>query len=273
MPARKPQPSLAELLAKANLDPQEGRDLLAFVAKKTTSYFVAHPESTLTPGQQAQFLTLAAKRRRGEPFAYLIGRQGFYGLDFIVMPDVLIPRPETEQLVDWALAHVNRKTPTTIVDVGTGSGCITVTLAKYLPQAKLIASDVSEKALAVARKNARAHKVSSRIAFRRGSLLSVLTPEEKADLVVANLPYLTADQLKNLPREPRLALDGGRHGLELVNTLIEQIVGRQIPQAILEIAPQQERWLIALADRTPNYHFTFLPDLTKRTRFFVVQKN
>ncbi len=273
MPLRKRQPNLAELLLKARLDPREGRDLLAFVLRKPTAYLVAHPEARLSPAQQKNFQTLAAKRRRGVPFAYLTGRQGFYGLDFFVSKDVLIPRPETEQLIDWVLANVDRKKPMSIIDVGTGSGCIAVTLAKYLPAATIIASDVSDKALAIAKKNARVHKVSNRITFRRGSLLSVLKPSEQPDLVVANLPYLTKPQLKNVPHEPKLALHGGTRGLKLIEKLIVQIAERNIKKAILEIDPAQERWITGVDNRLSNYHYEFLPDLVGRTRFTVVGKN
>ena len=139
-------------LRLANLDLRESRDLLVHVLRKPLSYLIAHPETTLTPAQLVKFRGLVVKRRRGVPFAYLTGHQGFYGLDFTVTKDVLIPRPETEQLVDWVLAHVDRKETTTIIDVGTGSGCIAVTLAKYLPVVKIIASDVSAKAIVMAKK-------------------------------------------------------------------------------------------------------------------------
>lgn len=270
MPARKPKPNLAELLAAAHIDPREGRDFLAYVLKKPTAYLLAHPETQLSPPQQATFRTLAAKRRRGVPFAYLTGQQGFYGLDFAVTKDVLIPRPETEQLVDWVLAHNNRKAQSTIIDVGTGSGCIAVTLAKYLPAARIIAADVSAAALRVAKKNARAHGVSQRISFRQGSLLTVRKPNEHMDLVVANLPYLTISQLKNLPHEPKLALHGGTRGLELIEKLIQQIVERGIPRAILEIDPAQERWIAALDSHLCGYALSFVSDLSHRTRFLTL---
>lgn len=271
MPARKPQPNLAELLAAANLDPREGRDLLAYVVKKPLAYLIAHPETRLSRAQQKTFRTLAAQRRRGVPFAFLTGHQGFYGLDFFVNINVLIPRPETEQLIDWALSNVDRKKPTTIADVGTGSGCIAVTLAKYLPTATIIASDVSQNALLVAKKNARMHRVSKRITFRQGSLLSMLKSTEKPDLVVANLPYLTKLQLKNVPHEPKLALHGGTRGLELIEKLIQQIIEYGIPRAILEIDPQQERWLTAIGDSLASYHYEFVLDLAGRTRFFTLK--
>jgi len=259
-------------LRKADLDLRESRDLLVYVLKKPLSFLIAHPETKLTPIQLKKFRKLVTKRRKRIPFAYLTHHQGFYGLDFAVTKDVLIPRPETEQLVDWVLGNVNRKAQTTIIDVGTGSGCIAVTLAKYFPNTSVIASDVSAKALLVAKKNARTNGVSKRITFRQGSLLIVLKPGEQPNLVVANLPYLTQPQLKNVQHEPKLALHGGTHGLELIEKLIQQIANRNISMAILEIDPSQERWLIGSGDRLQGYHYKFLPDLAGRTRFFVLQK-
>lgn len=273
MPRQLQRRNVETALRLANLDLRESRDLLVHVLRKPLSYLIAHPETTLTPAQLVKFRGLVVKRRRGVPFAYLTGHQGFYGLDFFVTKDVLIPRPETEQLVDWVLANIDRKKPSTIIDVGTGSGCIAVTLAKYLPAAQIIASDVSDKVLAIAKKNAQVHKVLPRIKFRRGSLLSVLKPNERPDLLVANLPYLTKPQLKNVPHEPKLALHGGKQGLELIEKLIQQIAERGIPQAILEIDPQQERWLIGIGDRLSGYHYKFLTDLTGRTRFFILNKD
>lgn len=259
-------------LRKADLDLRESRDLLVYVLNKPLSFLIAHPETKLTQIQIKQFRKLTAKRRKGIPFAYLTEHQGFYGLDFAVTKDVLIPRPETEQLVDWALSNVDRKKPSTIIDIGTGSGCIAVTLAKYLPNMKVIASDVSVKALMISKKNARTHKVSKQITFRHSSLLSTLRPNEQPNLVVANLPYLTKPQMKNVPHEPKLALHGGIRGLELIEKLIQQISERNIPRAILEIDPSQERWLVGIGDRLQGYHYKFLPDLAGRTRFFVLQK-
>jgi release factor glutamine methyltransferase len=272
MPRQLQPRNLETVLRNANLDLRESRDLLVYVLHKPLSFLIAHPETKLSQVQQQKFRGLVAKRRRDIPFAYLTGHQGFYGLDFAVTKDVLIPRPETERLIDWVLANVDRREPTMIADVGTGSGCIAVSLAKYLPNARIIATDVSAKALHVAKKNARVHDVAKRITFRRGSLLTVLQPNEQPDVVVANLPYLTKPQLKNVPHEPKLALHGGTRGLELIEKLIAQIVERQIPKAILEIDPAQERWLTSLGDRMTGYHYEFLADLTGRTRFYVLQK-
>lgn len=272
MPRKLQQRNVESALRYAALDPRESRDLLVHVLRKPLSFLVAHPETVLNTKQEQRFNSLVSKRRRGVPFAYLTGHQGFYGLDFMVTKDALIPRPETEQLVDWVLANVDRKKIATIIDVGTGSGCIAVTLAKYLPKAELIASDVSEKALLVAKKNARTHKVLKHITFRRGSLLAALKANEQPDLVVANLPYLTKPQLHNVPYEPKLALHGGTRGLELIEKLIAQIAGRKIESAILEIDPQQERWLTSLGDRQADYNYEFLADLTGRTRFFILRK-
>ncbi len=271
MPARPPH-NIETALRAAQIDLREARDLLAHTLRKPLSFLLAHRDAPLTPKQQAAFKRLVAQRRRGVPFAYLTGTQGFYGLELLVTKDVLIPRPETEQLVDWVLGKAKRIEKTTIVDVGTGSGCIAITLAKYLPNAKLIASDVSAKALTVARKNARALGVASRVSFRLGSLLSPIKQTERLDLVVANLPYLSREQLQNVPHEPTLALHGGKRGLELIEKLVQQITSRNLPGAILEIDPQQERWLTGLGDRLHGYNYNFLPDLGGRTRFFILKR-
>ena len=263
----------SEQLHDAGVDIRESRNLLAYVIAKPKSYLVAHPENQLTEKQLKNFKALIQQRKRGIPFAYLTGHQGFYGLDFIISKAVLIPRPETEQLVDWVLGYVKKTKHLMIVDVGMGSGCIAVTLAKFLPNTKIIASDVSNAAIAIAKKNARMHAVSKRVAWRSGSLLTALKKNEQPDLVVANLPYLTKPQLKNVPYEPKLALHGGVRGLELIEKLIGQIVDRNIPQAILEIDPQQQRWLTGIGDRLTGYNYEFLPDLSGRTRFFVLESN
>ncbi len=125
------------------------------------------PILILTGKKQKKFREYVHKRSRGVPYAYIAGSKQFYGLDFIVSSDVLIPRPETEDCVDRILKIVDRRKPMTIADIGTGSGCIAVTLAKYLPAAKILATDFSQKALEVAKRNARKHGVSKRLKFKQ----------------------------------------------------------------------------------------------------------
>jgi len=165
------------------------------------------------------------RRFQGEPTAYITGRREFYGLDFTVTPAVLIPRPETEMLVEAVIQVASNAGDLTIVDVGTGSGGIAVSLATALPKAQVYATDLSFDALQVARKNAQRHAVAHRIAFRRGDLLEPL--DTTLDVIVANLPYVTEPDWRQLSREirehePRLALASGDDGLDAIRALLRQ---------------------------------------------------
>ena len=171
--------------------------------------------------QQKQFDEYKARRAGGEPLQYILGSCNFFGLEFKVNPSVLVPRPETEVLVEEVLRHFKGST---ILDIGTGSGCIAVTLAKNLPQARVTAVDVSPDTLAVARENAMAHGVGERVDFVQADMRS-LAISGRFDLVVSNPPYIPSAQLASLPidvqKEPRLALDGGEDGLEFHKILIK----------------------------------------------------
>lgn len=208
-------------------EPLDGPVLLAHVLGCDRAALLAHPERSLTPEQAATFRALIARRTEGVPVAYLTGRRAFFDLELLITPDVLIPRPETEGLVelalDWARGRVGRLR---IVDVGTGSGAIALALARHLPRAQVWAVDLSFAALRVARANAARHGLGERVHFAQADLLAAcggLTPP--FDLIVANLPYIPADALLDLPvarHEPRLALDGGPEGLTLIRRLIAQ---------------------------------------------------
>lgn len=192
--------------------------LLAHVLGVPKEALVAHPEVELTADEHARLDELVAKREEGVPVAYLRGTKEFYGLRFAVDPRVLVPRPETETLVDAVRAHAAGRA-LSVVDVGTGSGAIAVALAATEPQLRMIATDVSADALAVARANAKAHRVD--VDFREGDLLAPVT--ERVDVVAANLPYLSDLDLvdlegdrTSLAYEPRLATVAGSDGLSLV---------------------------------------------------------
>ncbi len=176
----------------------------------------------LTPEQQQRFDEYVARRKTGEPLQYILGVAHFYGLEFKVNPAVLVPRPETEILVEEALRRFKGKS---ILDIGTGSGNIAVTLAKHIPQARVTAIDISEKALVVARENAVAHGVADRVDFVRADILQGFVPDQAFDLVVSNPPYIPSGQIASLPadvqKEPRMALDGGEDGLKFCQTLIK----------------------------------------------------
>ncbi len=222
--------------------------LLAHVTGLTRTQILARPETPLTAEQSAAFASLVARAAQGEPLAYLTGQREFYGLEFEVDANVLVPRPETERLVDLALAAQ----PGRVLDVGTGSGCIAVALAVHLPRAAIVASDLSPQALAVARRNAERHRVADRIRFIQSDLLdfgllpaSGLSPlTSQFDLIAANLPYIDRAELPSLPVarfEPRLALDGGPGGLTLVERLLAQAPGLLAAEGrlLLEIGADQ----------------------------------
>jgi len=183
-------------------------------------------ERELTEEEERLLEELLARRLQGEPVAYLTGHKEFMGLDFKVTPAVLIPRPETELLVETALQLL--QPDALVIDVGTGSGAIAVSLARHLPQGRVFATDLSQEALRVARENAVGNSVSVR--FYQGDLLTPLkgvVPFGAADLIAANLPYIPSADLAKLPLsvreyEPALALDGGEDGLELYRRLIPE---------------------------------------------------
>ena len=203
--------------------------LLAFELGKDRSYLLAHFQDSVPESSAERFFVRIAERRRGKPLQYLMGWQEFRDLEFEVTPDVLIPRPETELLVDAAVERFFEGNPI-LVDVGTGSGCIAVATAVALPSARVIATDLSEVALLVARRNASRHNVSERIQFLSGDLLlplGALGLEEKLDCVLSNPPYVAERDLPVLQREvrdwePRMALVGGPSGLEIYQRLLPQ---------------------------------------------------
>ena len=225
------------------------------------AYF-ASLRQPLDAAQQARIERLVGRRAHGEPLAYITGHREFYGLDFMVNPAVLIPRQETELLVDkaleWAASWAAGRTSSgqghdapLIADVGTGSGAIAVALACSLPRARALAIDASAAALAVADRNRRRHGVAARVALLQGDLLTALKPG--VDAIVSNPPYIASDLLAGLPpdvrREPALALDGGRDGLRLTRRLIAQAARRlnHGGTLLIEIAPEQAEAALGLA--------------------------
>jgi len=202
----------------ANLDAEI---LLSLVLQKPKEYLYTHPEHRLTKEQLKQFNKLIKRRIDHEPIAYLIGQKEFYGLKFIVNKHVLVPRPESEKIIDEALKIIKSIFPIndqrlTICDIGTGSGCLIISLAKELQKLKkidsfeLIATDISKKALKVAKANAAIHQVDKYINFINCYLLKPLK-NQKIDLIIANLPYLSKDDVKNqvsIKKEPKKALIG-----------------------------------------------------------------
>jgi release factor glutamine methyltransferase len=228
--------------------------LLAHSLGFTRAALLAHPERPLSRAEAEILSALLKRRAMREPLPYLTGWREFFGLGFSVDPNVLIPRPETELLVERALAWAaGRGLPSalTLADVGTGCGCIAVALAVHLPQAMIYASDLSADALAVARRNAARHGVASRVRFCQGDLLAALP--EPVQMIVANLPYISQQEWPNLPPEvrwePRWALDGGPDGLDLVRRLLVQAPHYLASNGalLLEIGARQGEAAIRLA--------------------------
>jgi release factor glutamine methyltransferase len=235
--------------------------LLAFVLGKKRVDLLIHPEIEVAPEKVVFFRQLLRKRAEGVPVAYLTGKREFMSLEFQVTPDVLIPRPETELLVEKVLDFLklqdDHKDHFLVADVGTGSGAIAVSLASYHPRVRVVAIDVAEEALEVARSNARNHGVQDRIEFLCGDLLTPLLAAGeigKGDVVVANLPYIPTGELAFLPpdvrAEPMVALDGGSDGLDLYRRLLPQAASFLTPGGLLacELGPGQARLLAELLD-------------------------
>jgi release factor glutamine methyltransferase len=254
----------------------DARLLLQFVLGQPHTYLIAQGERPLTPPQIQQYQSLLKRAQQSEPIPYLVGEVPFYGFTFRVTPDVLIPRPETEQLVEMALAWAAERESLQIVDVGTGSGCIAVTLAHYLPQASVTAVDLSPAALSIARENAR--RLTDRpLTFLEGSLLSPIA--HKVDLIVANLPYITDGEWTMLDdgvklHEPALALRGGVDGLMSIKALLQQAGQKLKPggAVFLEIGWRQGTAVTQLATTYfPTAKVTLTADLAGHDRIVTIQ--
>ena len=216
--------------------------LLAHVLKMSRGQLVVSRDSSLTEAQLAKYEWLLRRRIGREPIAYIIGSQEFWSLEFKVSSAVLIPRPETERLIEVALARVGKNglaLPINVADLGTGSGAIAITLATELPAARLVATDISATALAIAERNAASHGVEQRIDFLCGDLFaSVADCAEKFDLIVGNPPYVESDVIATLAPEirdwePRGALDGGADGLDFYRRIAAEAYQLLAPNGLI----------------------------------------
>ena len=255
----------------------DARVLLANVLNKSRSWVEAYPETLLTRSQLASAKKALARLESGEPLPYVLGHWEFFGLDLAITPDVLIPRPETELMVEraikWLEAASERRT---IADVGTGCGCIAVAIAKHIPDAKIIATDISRPALEVARRNATRQRVTKQVDFIQCDLLPAypepLPTDLHFDLICANLPYIPTRTLHELPvyeREPTLALDGGLDGLDIVRRLLKIAPEWLAPNGmiLLEIEASQGMTAVSLAyDAFDNAEIHLHQDLAKKDR-------
>ncbi len=254
--------------------------MLAHVASMDRSHLYAYPERSLPPGQEKHLATLLERRLRREPLAYLVGRREFFGLEFVVGQGVLIPRPETELLVEWAIRAAHRideggRIPL-IADVGTGCGNIAVALAVNMQNLHVYGIDVSSAALSVARENVEHHRVQDRVVLVQGDLLAPLP--ERVDIIAANLPYVREGRMKGLQPEvawePFDAICGGPDGLNVLRRLLGQAPGklRKGGCLLVEIDPDQ---VDALRDEVlawfPDAVLEVERDLAGHDRLFIVR--
>jgi release factor glutamine methyltransferase len=247
------QTALSEGASRLRHLPTARRDaelLLRHATGKDRAFLLTHPDDELVPEQQSRYEQSLARRVRHEPIQYILGEQEFYGLPLHVTPDVLIPRPETEHLIEAALHRLPHDAPLRIADVGTGSGAIAIALAHALPHAIITALDTSLLALKVAQTNAERHKVESRIRFLESDLLDALA-QETFDAILSNPPYVPDDEvLEEQVRdyEPHSALYAGPSGLEVYRRLIPQARQGLEPQGwlLMEIGHGQRDAIAAL---------------------------
>ena len=256
----------------------DARVLLADTLGTSPSWLLAHDDDVLPLEAEGVFVDRLRRCAGGEPLPYVLGWWEFYGRRFSVSPSVLIPRPETELLVDLGLAELRRRrAPARVIDVGTGSGCIAVSLAAAAPGFTVVATDVSRQALEVACANAKAHRVRAQLQLVQASLLDGLTGGW--DLVCANLPYVATERLPDLAvarREPKLALDGGRRGTELTAHVVRSLNLGLAPGglALLEIDEDQAEELMAVAHESMGDAVAeIVVDLTGRPRLLQVQRS
>jgi release factor glutamine methyltransferase len=217
---------------------REAELLLMAYLQKDQLYFITHQEDMIDD-TDPKLCEWILKRSRNVPLEYLTNRVSFYSREFYIDEGALIPRPETEHLIDEVLARVSEDEVITVVEVGVGSGIISILLALHLPHARFIAVDISPKALAVARRNIEAFGLSERIELREGDLLSCI--DEKIDLLVSNPPYIAQDAPleSNLSYEPQNALFGGDVGDEIIQRLLDEVYKRRIPMFACEMGYDQ----------------------------------
>jgi len=252
------------LAEKNNEDtPLECELLLRHVLGISRTQLYLDLDHELSPKQEEAFWQLLKRCLNGEPTAYITGHSEFYGLDFYVDPSVLIPRPESELLVEKAISLAQNHRLLTIAEIGTGSGAIAITLALELPGARIYATDISASALKVALINCQKHGVIDRVYLLHGNMLEPVP--EPVDLIIANLPYVKKSQLTGIRFEPQLALDGGSDGLGKIRQLCCQVGDKLCPggSLLLEIGQGQGKEVTTLLNTLfPGGRIKLMPDLS-----------
>jgi release factor glutamine methyltransferase len=250
----------------------EAEILLAHALEVDRLHLYLSPDKPLTQEERSRFRTFVQRRKSGIPLQHLIGEVTFFGLHFKVRRDALIPRPETEELLDRTLKLVPRDQPARCLDLGTGSGVIAVCLARYLPSTTVVAVDVSPDALALGVENAESNGVADRIQFIESDWYDVV--EGRFDVIVSNPPYVAAGDLESLPagvreHEPRVALDGGEEGLECIERILGGLREHLSPggRVLLEIGHGHGERVKSMMEQVGLREVTIERDLSGRERF------
>lgn len=260
---------------------REAGSLLQYVIRRDRTFLLSHPEYVLTAEEEDCLRRYVVRRANGEPLQYITGRQAFFGLDFAVTKDVLIPRPETELMVERALKLLGTEpTDPIICDVGTGSGCIAIALLHQNQGASAIGIDVSEAAIRVAKRNAQSHHVTNRLTLLAADGFSALHPTQKRfDLIVSNPPYVAGSAWDGLQREvrdhePRVALVSGTDGLVMIRRLLNESGAFLKPggHLLFEIGFDQTEVVQSLIDRSTWNVLDIQEDLQGIPRIVVLQK-
>lgn len=251
---------------------REAKSLLAFTLNKNHTFLVAHSEYELSVEEENRFQNFVERRARREPFQYIVGRQEFFGLDFALTPDVLIPRPETEMMVEAAIDFLRGQDTPFFCEIGIGSGCVAVSVLHSIETARAVGSDVSENALKIAKRNAEIHRVAERLELRISDVYDNLRAEI-FHLIVANPPYIPKTDVENLQAEvrdfePRTALTGGDDGLSIVEKIVAGAPRFLRPNGFLlmEIGINQVARVERLFDKKIWAEVEILPDLQRIPR-------
>jgi release factor glutamine methyltransferase len=261
----------ARTLAAAGIDEETARRDAALLARRVLGWdaarWLADAQTDAAPSVISAFTALIARRAAREPAAYIVGEREFYGRSFVVTRDVLIPRPETELVVEAVLDLIQGRSRARVLDIGTGSGCLAITVAAERPDARLSATDASEAALNVARQNAARFAVQARIEWRAGDLLAVTT--EPVDVIMSNPPYVPerdkpALEPEVLDYEPASALFAGPDGLDVIRRLVPAAATALAPGGwlVMEIGAGQAQAVEQIVNQTPELRFVrFVQDL------------
>lgn len=246
---------------------REASSLLGFSLKKDKTFLIAHSEYELSDKEIRRFRKILKRRANREPFQYIVGKQEFYGLDFLVSPDVLIPRPETELIVENALEILKNIENPRFCEIGVGSGCISVAILHENKTATAKGTDISAKSLKIARKNAEKHKVSERLQLEISDVFDTFE-NEKFDLIVSNPPYIPSKDFDALQREvrdfePKVALTDDKNGLSIIEKIIENAPNFLKPNGylLMEIGFNQSEKVREIFSFEIWKNVEFFPDL------------